>query len=159
MDELLPSLHYGATKATLPEQNQFALFKPAHYPRFIRLANWFRGPHIDDAALTPLGLRCLIRSRYVTATLDVRGLLCSWPLFFGPVTRLPARRREPVYTQISCFWAQVSENFLPDNLESDLSSSGFCGRAPHSYVLGEGEEVDDHPHNPHDHFVLAAVQT
>jgi hypothetical protein len=64
-----------------------------------------------------------------------------------------------VYTQISCFWAQVSENFLPDNLESDLSSSGFCGRAPHSYVLGEGEEVDDHPHNPHDHFVLAAVQT
>jgi len=54
MDELLPSLHYGATKATLPEQNQFALFKLARYPRFIRLANWFRGPHIVDAALTPL---------------------------------------------------------------------------------------------------------
>ncbi len=77
----------------------------------------------------PWRLRCPVRSRYVTATLDVRALLHSWPLFFGPVTRLPARRREPVYTQISCFWAQVSENFLPDNLESDLSSSGFCGRA------------------------------
>jgi hypothetical protein len=31
MDELLPSLHYEATKATLPEQNQLALFKLAHY--------------------------------------------------------------------------------------------------------------------------------
>src|ERR1700730_2169962 len=32
------------------------------------------------------------------------------------------RRREPMDTQIFCFWAQVSENFLPDNLESDLTS-------------------------------------
>jgi hypothetical protein len=38
MDELPPSLHYGATKATLPEQNQFALFKLAHYRFFQGLA-------------------------------------------------------------------------------------------------------------------------
>jgi len=45
-------------------------------------------------------------------------------LFFGPETRLLV-----VVTnaqQISCFWAQVSENFLPDNLESDRSSQRLC---------------------------------
>jgi hypothetical protein len=31
MDEFRPSLHYGATKAASPEQNQLALFKLAHY--------------------------------------------------------------------------------------------------------------------------------
>src|SRR5580704_13878001 len=101
MDELLPSLHYGATKATLPEQNQFALFQTAHYPRFIRLANWFRGPHIDDAVLTPFGLRCLIRSRDVVVTPGVRVLFVA--VDFWPVTRLSARRCEPMSTQISCF--------------------------------------------------------
>jgi hypothetical protein len=30
MDEFRPSLHYGATKAASPEQNQLALFKLAH---------------------------------------------------------------------------------------------------------------------------------
>jgi hypothetical protein len=60
--------------------------------------------------------------------------------------------------KISCFWAQVSENFLPDNLESDLSSSGFCARHIHGFS-GEWKEADDRPHNPHDHIVLAAIQT
>jgi hypothetical protein len=39
-----------------------------------------------------------------------------------------------------------------------LNPAAFV-RSPHSYVSGEGKEVDDHPHNPYDRFVLAAVQT
>jgi hypothetical protein len=46
--------------------------------------------------------------------------------------REPTREERGV--DLSCFWAQVSENFLPDNLESDLSSSGFV-RSPHSWVF------------------------
>jgi hypothetical protein len=45
-----------------------------------------------------------------------------------------------MYTQISCFWAQVSENFLPDNLESDLSSSGFCVLATFMGIPANGRK-------------------
>jgi hypothetical protein len=41
-----------------------------------------------DEHSMPSGYRCLIRSRYVVVTSDVRVLLRSWPLFLGLLTRL-----------------------------------------------------------------------
>jgi len=41
---------------------------------------------LSKATLTPSGFRCLIRSRFVGATPDVRVLLRSWPLIFLPVS-------------------------------------------------------------------------
>src|ERR1700731_4276495 len=66
--------------------------------------------------------------------------------------------REPVSAHISCFGAPARKSFCPTIRRLLLNPAAFGG-APHSYVLGEGEEVDDHPHNPYDRFVLAAVQT
>jgi hypothetical protein len=43
---------------------------------------------MDDAVLTPLGLRCLIRSRDVVVTPGVRVLFVA--VDFWPVTRLSA---------------------------------------------------------------------
>jgi hypothetical protein len=40
MDEFRASLHYGATKATSPEQNQLALFKLAHSRHIKALQNF-----------------------------------------------------------------------------------------------------------------------
>ena len=59
---------------------------------------------------------------------------------------------------ISCFWAQVSENFVSDIIESLSFVPAAFDRSPQAWVFGEREEAGDRPHNPHDHFILAAIQ-
>jgi len=83
----------------------------------------------------PSWFRCLIRLRYVVVTPDVCVLLRSWLLIFSPVIRLPAPRREPMSTQISCFWAQVSENFVSDIIESLSFVPAAFDRSPQAWVF------------------------
>ena len=66
----------------------------------------------------PSGLRCLIRSRYVVVTPDVRVLLRSWPLFFCRCAKAPSSSSQFNEHADLLLLGSNDENFVPDKFKS-----------------------------------------